>query len=129
MKTKRIENIAGLRSEIKRLKGLSAVQEKIIRDDIADIKESLKPKNILMDALESITGLKFDRKSIFENGLTAGLFLLVKRYISRAESKAEDTVYETADRIFERVRHFISKYMHVRKHYPGDSKDHEGDTH
>ena len=73
-----------------------------------------------MDALQSLTGLKFDKKTIFENGLSAGLFLLLRRYISKAESKAEDTVYEIADRVFERIRHFISKYMHVRKHYSED---------
>jgi len=125
MKTKKIENISELRLEIKRLRELSKVQEEIIREDVADIKESLKPKNILMDALESITGLRFDKKSIFENGLSAGLLLLVKKYISKAESKAEDTVYEIADRVFEKIRHFISKYMHVRKHYPGDKEEDE----
>ena len=125
MKIKKIENISELRLEIKRLRELSKVQEEVIREDVADIKESLKPKNILMDALESITGLKFDKKSIFENGLSAGLLLLVKKYISKAESKAEDTVYEIADRVFEKIRHFISKYMHVRKHYPGDKEDDE----
>ena len=125
MKTKKIENISELRLEIKRLRELSKVQEEIIREDVADIKESLKPKNILMDALESITGLRFDKKSIFENGLSAGLLLLVKKYISKAESKAEDTVYEIADRVFEKIRHFISKYMHVQKHYPGDKEEDE----
>jgi len=125
MKTKKIENISELRLEIKRLRELSKVQEEIIREDVADIKESLKPKNILMDALESITGLRFDKKSIFENGLSAGLLLLVKKYISKAESKAEYTVYEIADRVFEKIRHFISKYMHVRKHYPGGKEEDE----
>ncbi len=123
MKTKKIENSRELRAEISRLKALSKVQEKILRADVADIKESLKPKNILMNALESVTGLKFDRNSIFENGFSAGLFLLLKRYISKAESKAEDTVYEIADRFFERIRNFMSKYMHVRKHYPEDKED------
>jgi 16S rRNA C1402 (ribose-2'-O) methylase RsmI len=123
MKAKKIKNTTDLKEEIVRLRELSKVQEQIIRADVADIKESLKPKNILMDALESITGLKFDKNSIWENGLSAGLLLLLRKYISKAESKAEDTVYEIADRIFERIRHFISKYMHVRKHYPEDGDE------
>ena len=122
MKAKKIENSTELRAEINRLRELSKVQEQIIRADVSDIKESLKPKNILMDALESITGIKFDKKSLWENGLSAGLLLLVRKYISKAEAKAEDTVYEIADRVFERIRHFISKYMHVRKHYADDEE-------
>lgn len=123
MKAKKIENSIELRAEIKRLRELSKLQEQIIRTDVADIKESLKPKNILMNALASVTGLKFDKNSLFENGLSAGFLLLLRKYISKAETKAEDTVYEMADRVFERIRHFISKYMHVRKHYSGDEDE------
>jgi hypothetical protein len=125
MKTKKIKNLADLRAEIKVLHDRAGDQEKIIRADIEEIKERLKPKNILLDALQGITGIKFDRKNIFENGLSAGLLLLLRKYISKTEAKAEDKVYEIADRIFERIRNFISKYMHVRKHYPDDKKDSE----
>ena len=123
MKARKIKNRKELQAEIRRLRELSVGQEHLIRADIAGIKESLKPQNILMDALESITGLKFDKKSIFENGLSAGLLLLMRKYISKAEAKAEDTVYEIADRVFERIRQFISKYMHVRRHYPDDKEE------
>lgn len=122
MKAKKIKNSIELRAEISRLRELTKVQEQIIRADVDEIKESLKPKNILMDALESVTGLKFDKKSLWENGLSAGLLLLLRKYISKAEAKAEDTVYEIADRVFERIRKFISKYMHVRKHYADDEE-------
>ncbi|MEO8085232.1 MAG: hypothetical protein ABI763_00335 [Bacteroidota bacterium] len=123
MKAKKISNSKELRLEIRRLKQLSKTQEEILRSDVADIKESLKPKNILMNALESFTGLKFDKNSVFENGLSEGFILLLRRYISKAESKAEDSVYQGADRLFERIRHFVSKYMHVRKHYPEDGEE------
>jgi hypothetical protein len=123
MKTRKIENAGDLRAEIRRLKELSVVQENVIREDIAEIRERLKPKNILVEGLASITGINFDTKNIFEGGLSAGLLLILRRYISRMETKAEDTVYSLADRLFERIRHFISKYMHVRRRYPGDGED------
>ncbi|CAN5590894.1 hypothetical protein BH11BAC1_BH11BAC1_20390 [soil metagenome] len=123
MKAKKISNTSELRLEIRRLNQLSKTQEEILRSDVADIKESLKPKNILMNALESFTGLKFDKNSIFENGMSAGFLLLLRRYISKGESKAEDAVYKVADRLFERIRHFISTNLNVRRHYPEDDRE------
>ena len=124
MQKRNIKNLAELKAEIKRLQELSAVQEKIIREDVTDIRESLKPKNLLLDGLSSITGIKIDKNNFLTGGITAGLLLLFRKYISKAEANAEDSFYKMTDRLFERVRHFLSTFMNVRRHYP-ESKENE----
>ena len=121
MEQKKINNVAELRLEIRRLRELSEVQEQVIREDVAEIKENLNPKNIILNALESITGIRLNKRDAFAGGITASLLLTLRKYLSKAESKAEEKVYDVTDRIFERIRHFLSRFMHVRKHYAEDS--------
>lgn len=114
---KPISNSTALRNEITRLKSLSEMQEKVIREDIKEIREQLQPKNILLNAFQSMTGIQVNTKDLFAGGITAGLLLLLRKTISRGEAKAEEKIYEMADGMFARIRKFLSSVLHVRKHY------------
>jgi len=122
MKTK-IKNREDLQSEIKRLQLVADDQEKVIRADIAEIREQLLLKNILWNAVESITGVKMNSKDLFANGLLAGLFLFLRKSMSKAEAKAEDKIYEIADSVVERIRKFLSSAFNVRKHHGDERED------
>jgi len=122
MKNK-IKNREELLVEIQRLQLLADEQEKIIRTDIAEIREQLRPKNILLNAFQSITGIHVNTKDLFVNGIGAGLLLLLRKTLSKAESKAEDKIYEFADNVTERIRKFLSSVLNVRKRYSDEEHD------
>ncbi len=124
MKNK-IKNREDLQAEIKRLQLLADNQEKVVRADISFMREQLRPKNILLNAIESITGIKVNTKDLFMNGLGAGLLLLIRKSMSKAESKAEDKLYEFTDNVVSRIRKFLSSIFNVRKHYREEEEQHD----
>lgn len=125
MSRHRIESRRDLQDEIERLKDLSKDQERKIRRDIHDIRESLKPLNILRSILESITGIKMESGDFRKSSLAAFLLLALKKFISKAETKAEDSIYLFLDRIFNSIRNFLAKYFNVRKHREEASPERE----
>lgn len=116
MKNK-ISNSAELREQIKLLQEKAILQENILRQDIAEIREQLRPKNIFWNTIASITGIKLNANDMLSGGFIAGLLLILKKFISKTESKAEDKVYGFTDKVFERIRKFLSSVFNVRRHY------------
>jgi hypothetical protein len=105
-----IENIHQLRDEIKRLREQSKQQELLIKDDLREVREDLKPQNILWSALSSITGIKTDRSEFFKNGIAYSVSILIRRFILKTERKAEHAFYGVVDDLFERIKKFINKF-------------------
>ncbi len=114
MKSIKIENRDDLFAEMNRLRELSKVQEVKIRTDVLAIKESLKPVNILKSGIESVTGFNFNSENVLASGVIAAALLFIRRYVSKAESRAEGVVYEYAVKVFERIRNFVMEYWHSR---------------
>ena len=114
METRNISNLEELRAEIRRLKELSREQEQVIRNDIAEIRERLKPKNLLIDLLESLTGIKLGGKEFFTGGLLAAVMIILKRMVSRAESRAAHTIFELAEPLLEKLRRYLRRFFGMK---------------
>jgi cell division septum initiation protein DivIVA len=106
----KIENAAQLNTEIARLKALAKVQEQQLRSDVKELKEELKPHNILLKSVSSFTGIKVDKKEYLKEGLAYALSLIAQRYILKTESKIEERAYEFVDSVFEKIKKFMNKH-------------------
>ncbi|MCC7232899.1 MAG: hypothetical protein IT242_08160 [Bacteroidia bacterium] len=106
--SRKIENIRELQAEIRRLKEKSSGQEEAIRHQLKELHERLKPENILMHALSSITGIKIKSSEFFRNGIAIGITLLLQRFIFKTEATLEKKIYDWVDKIFDKVREFLN---------------------
>src|SRR5215213_2852657 len=101
----RINNISELREEIARLQKVSGEQKELIKNDIKEIGESLKPSNLFFSLLSSVTGIQFNKKEFFKGGIAVGISLLLQRYIFK-----EGKVYEWIDSIVAKIKGFINRH-------------------
>lgn len=106
----KIENAAQLNTEIARLKALAKVQEQQLRSDVKELKEELKPHNILLKSISSFTGIRVDKKEYLKEGLAYALSLIAQSYILKTESKIEERAYEFVDSVFEKIKKFMNKF-------------------
>jgi len=102
-----IRNAGELRMEIKRLRTLTASQEKQIKTDIENIGDSLKPGNLLLSFFSSVTGIRLEKKEFLRDGIAYGLSLLIRKFILKTEMKLESKLAEWADSFFQKVRDFM----------------------
>ena len=107
---KKIENIQQLSIEIARLKELISAQEKTLKEDVLEIKENLKPANLLVSTLTSLTGVKVTNNEFLKDGFAFGLSILLQRFVLKTEKKLEHTVYEFMETIIQKVKVFLEKF-------------------
>jgi hypothetical protein len=107
---KKIENVHQLRTEIDRLKITARRQEQQIKNDLHEIREDLKPANLLWKAVSSLTGIMINRNEFFQKGIMYGLSIIVQRFILKSETNIESRVYDFVDTIFERVKGLVNKF-------------------
>ena len=110
MAMSRIENVAQLHAEIARLKGKVKEQEKDLRNEMFELKDKLKPVNLLVSTLSGLTGIKISGKEFMKDGIAIGLALLAQRFILKTERKLEHKVYDFIDSLMDKVRVFMEKF-------------------
>jgi hypothetical protein len=106
----KIENAEQLRAEINRLQTEVKEKELKLRSDLMHMKDQLKPENILMNSITSLTGVRVDKSEFFKNGLAMGISLVLQRFVFKTESTIERKVYSWIDEIFDRVKNYINKF-------------------
>jgi hypothetical protein len=107
MKNK-IENTDQLRKEIKRLEALKNQQELIIKQDVYEIKESLKPINILHQFINSILN-KNHSNDMPHSAISLFLISLIEKILPNLFSKFEDKVDPLVHSISEKLSNFFNK--------------------
>lgn len=110
MRTNKIANIDQLQAEIRRLKSVEAEQLAAIKKDVRDVRESLRPENILVNALSSMTGIKINKSEFLKNGIAMGLSLVLQRFVFKTETSIEKKVYGWLDKLFDQVKYYTNKY-------------------
>ena len=113
-----ISNITELRAEIARLRGVAVDQEKLIRQDVAALREQWKPMNLLMSAVTSITGVEMSKSMFVNNGFVFGLSLLLQRLLLKAENQVSEKVHQWTDALIGKINDFISR--HAKSSKDGD---------
>ena len=106
----RISTIEELRAEITRLRMVAGEQEKLIRQDVALLRERWRPMNLLMNAVSSITGLQVSKSMFVNNGFVFGLSLLLQRMLLKAENQVSEKVHEWTDTLIGKINDFISRH-------------------
>ena len=105
----RIENIKDLRREIKRLESLKNEQSNILKNDVAEIKESLKPINLINHIIDSFfhktPNANEPLKDSFAGGLASVLHNILSKVFINVEQKVEPIVLN----LIEKVRGFFNK--------------------
>ena len=105
-----IHNIDDLRIEIARLKTISKQQEQLLRSDMLQIKEDLKPANLVANAFSSLTGIKLDRKTLLKDGLAVGLSMLLHRFVFKTERKIESKLAAYFWQLVEKVKEVVHSF-------------------
>lgn len=106
----KIENTDQLHAEIARLKIVAEIQEDQLKNDLKEIREDLKPGNLVWNALSSLTGIKMSKSEFFKDGIVYGLSIILQRFILKTEKKVEHKAYDFVDSIFERVKNMVNKF-------------------
>ena len=106
----KIENLGQLQAEIKRLRTLKKLKEIQIKNDLLEIREDLKPKNIFLNALSSVSGIKINKKEFFQDGIAKGISVLIQRVILRMENKIESKIYDFVDTALDKVKNLVNKF-------------------
>lgn len=106
----KIENISQLKFEIDRLKRNAKDQELTLRNDLSALKEDIKPVNLILNGVSSLTGININKNDFFKDGIAYGLSLLFQRFVLKSEKKFEGKIYSFVDSIFERANSFMHKH-------------------
>ena len=106
----KISTIDDLRSEIIRLRSVAENQEKLIRKDVADLREQWKPMNILVRTVSSLTGVQVSKSMFVNNGFVFGLSLVLQRLLLKAENQVSEKVHEWTDALIRKINDFISRH-------------------
>jgi hypothetical protein len=106
----KITDMRGLRAEIVRLRSVADEQEKIVRNDVASIREQWKPMNILVNTLSSLTGVNVSKSMFVNNGFVFGLSLVLQRLLLKAENQVSEKVHEWTDALIGKINDFISRH-------------------
>src|SRR3954467_9614380 len=121
--TMRIENIEQLNTEIRKLEVKSVELKAQLKQDYEEIKEELKPLNILIDTVSDITGFKINRESLFEKGFAIGLQILMQRMFQLAESGVEKQVGAIIDKASTIISQLYNKFFHKHKKQASPEED------
>jgi hypothetical protein len=105
-----ISNITELRAEISRLRVVAADQEKVIKQDVAALREQWKPMNVLMNAVTSLTGVEMSKSMFVNNGFVFGLSLLLQRLLLKTENQVSEKVHQWTDALIGKINDFISRH-------------------
>jgi hypothetical protein len=106
----KIKNLDQLQSEIKNLRNLTKQQELQIKNDLMEIREDFRPRNILLNALSSISGIKINKKEFLQGGIAGGLSVLIQRFVLKAEKKMENKIYDFVDSILDKANNLVNKF-------------------
>jgi hypothetical protein len=110
MTANKIENLEQLRAEIQRLKKEEAEHKAALRAGVTKISEQLRPENILVSVLSSITGININKNEFLKNGIAMGLSLLLQRFVFKTEASLERKLYTWLDRVFDQVKYYTNKF-------------------
>jgi len=105
-----ISSIEDLRAEIARLRVVSKEQETVIRSDAADLREQMKPMNILMSVITSLTGVQMSKSTFVNNGFVFGLSLMIQRLLLKTENQVAEQVHRWTEALISKINDFMSKH-------------------
>lgn len=105
-----LRTIDQLRSEIARLEALAKEQETTIKADYGQLKEQLRPENLVIDTLSRISGIRIRKGEFLKNGMLAGIRMLIERFFFKTENTFERKVYSWIDRLFDNIKYYTNKY-------------------
>jgi hypothetical protein len=106
----KINNLEQLNAEISRLREISKKQEAQLKSSLKELKEDLKPENIILNGLSSISGIRFNDKNFWKDGIMYGISMLIQKFVFKTEKKIEGRIYDFLDRIFDKIKSFTGKH-------------------
>lgn len=110
-----ISNIEELRAEIARLRTVANEQEAAIRSDATALREQLKPMNIVMNTLTSLTGVQLSKSMFVNNGFVFGLSLMLQRLLLKTENQVAEQVHRWTEALIGKINDFMSKHSATSK--------------
>ena len=103
----RIENIKDLKREIKRLESLKEEQSAILKNDVAEIKESLRPINLFNSLIDSFFKKSPNQNETLKDSFAGGLAFILSNLLSKLFVNVEHKVEPIVMNLIEKVRGFF----------------------
>ena len=100
----RIENVNHLRKEIVRLQSEVERKELALKSSLIAVKEDLKPENIAINAISSLTGINFSKGNFLKSGLMATISVIIHRFITKQESVLEKKILSWTESFIDKLR-------------------------
>ena len=82
----------------------------VIRSDAAALREQLKPMNILMNTITSLTGVQMSKSTFVNNGFVFGLSLMLQRLLLKTENQVAEQVHRWTEAFISKINDFMSKH-------------------
>jgi hypothetical protein len=70
----------------------------------------LKPMNIVMNTLTSLTGVQLSKSMFVNNGFVFGLSLMVQRLLLKTENQVAEQVHRWTEALIGKINDFMSKH-------------------
>lgn len=108
MKNK-IENASDLRREIKRLESQKKEQSAVLKNDVEEIKESLKPINLINSLIDSFFKKSPNQNETLKDSFAGGLAFILSNLLSKLFVNVEHKVEPIVLNLIEKVRGFFKR--------------------
>jgi hypothetical protein len=121
----KINNYLELKSEIQRLEAKSKRQEIILHDKFRAVREGLKPHNLIMNSIASVTGIPFNKSDIVKKGALIALTYLVQRFMRNSEIRIETAISDFILKLKNKFKDFFGGKEEENnvKNYPDNTED------
>lgn len=105
----RINNHTDLKAEIVKLEIKSREQEKQLLDRVYSIRESLKPQNLILGGISSLTGIPFSKSDVIQKGALVVVTYILQRFMRKSELKLETTIANFISDLKDKVMNFFNR--------------------
>jgi len=106
---KRIENIKDLKREIKRLEILKNEQGEVLKQDVLDIKENLRPINLINSLIDSFFKKSPNQNETLNDSFAGGLAFILSNLLSKLFVNVEHKVEPIVLNLIEKAKAFFKK--------------------
>lgn len=113
----KIENLSQLKLELERLQTRKVEQEDTLKRDVLEIKEALKPSNLISKAISSLFNTSQNNADFIRSGIMLGVTVLSEKLLQKKSSGVVKTLL--SDVVRNIASAFISSESHPILEYIG----------
>lgn len=104
-----IRNSDDLKLAIKVLENKSRLQEQMFLEKAHALRDSLKPANLIVNSLSSLTGIPINKSDFLNKGALLAVTYIIQRLLRKSEIKFENFIADFILDLKKKVKDFFSR--------------------